>query len=127
MVDKDKMEGGAACDLVGPYTCDLCGCEFITQIFKDNFCPNCGSDKWDNGEPEQKIRIPNIWIREIAKDTKDGPKIYSYYMATWREGSKTRNMHLGSCDKMSSEEAQQKAKLLKTKALKLEDRIIVWH
>jgi len=38
-------------------------------------------------------------------------------MATWREGSHTRNVHLGSCAKMDADAALQKAKAMKAEAL----------
>jgi hypothetical protein len=54
---------------------------------------------------------------EKVKQTRKGSKIYSYWMASWREGSKTRNMHLGSCRKMDVAEARQKARARKAEAL----------
>jgi len=41
-------------------------------------------------------------------------------MATWREGGKTRNVHLRSCAKMDAEAARQKARKMKAEALGLE-------
>jgi len=38
-------------------------------------------------------------------------------MASWREGDKTRNVHLGSARKMGAEEARQKARKMKAEAL----------
>jgi hypothetical protein len=38
-------------------------------------------------------------------------------MASWREGGKTRNVHLGSCKKMDASEALQKARAMKAEAL----------
>jgi hypothetical protein len=40
-------------------------------------------------------------------------------MASWREGKKIRNVYLGSSQKISLEEAQEKARVLKREALKL--------
>lgn len=40
-----------------------------------------------------------------------------YWMASWREGGKVRNVHLGSCRKVDYETALQKAWKLKAKAL----------
>jgi hypothetical protein len=40
-------------------------------------------------------------------------------MASWREGGKTRNVYLGSSQKMSREEAQEKARAMKREALGL--------
>jgi hypothetical protein len=40
-------------------------------------------------------------------------------MASWREGGKLRNVYLGSSQRMSREEAQEKARALKREALGL--------
>ena len=40
-------------------------------------------------------------------------------MASWREGKKIRNVYLGSSQKMSLEQAQEKAKAIKKDALGL--------
>ena len=52
-------------------------------------------------------------VRQIQK----GSKTYSYWMASWREGNKTRNVHLGSARKMDAEAARQKARKMKAEAL----------
>jgi hypothetical protein len=59
----------------------------------------------------------HIWVLEKVKTTKKGSKKYTYWMATWREGGKTRNVHLGSCAKMEEETALQKARAMKAEAL----------
>jgi hypothetical protein len=59
----------------------------------------------------------NIWQMKKAKKGKKGTQIYTYWMASWREGDKTRNVHLGSCKKMDHETALQKAKAMKAAAL----------
>jgi hypothetical protein len=59
----------------------------------------------------------SIWTMEKVKSTKKGSRTYYYWMATWREGSRTRNVHLGSCAKMNAEAALQKAKAIKAEAL----------
>jgi hypothetical protein len=61
----------------------------------------------------------NVWIMEKTKTTKKGIRSYSYWMANWREGDKVRNVHLGSCKKISQSEALQKAKAIKAEALKI--------
>ena len=58
-----------------------------------------------------------LWQMEKAKTTKKGSKTYLYWMASWREGSKVRNVHLGSCKKVDHEAALQKAKTMKAAAL----------
>jgi hypothetical protein len=38
-------------------------------------------------------------------------------VASWREEGKVRNVHLGSCEKLSREDALQKARKMKAEAL----------
>ena len=59
----------------------------------------------------------SIWTMEKVKSSKKGSWTYYYWMATWREGSRTRNVHLGSCARMDTEAALQKAKAMKAEAL----------
>jgi len=49
-----------------------------------------------------------------------GGKTYHYWIASWREGEKVRNVHLGSCKKLNAEAALQKARAMKAKALGIE-------
>lgn len=60
-----------------------------------------------------KLEDLNLWQMEKAKTTKKGSKTYLYWMASWREGGKVRNVHLGSCRKMGHETALQKARKMK--------------
>jgi hypothetical protein len=53
-----------------------------------------------------------------AKKGKKGTRIYTYWMASWREGNRTRNVHLGSCKKMDAEAARQKARKMKEEAIR---------
>ena len=59
----------------------------------------------------------HLWQMEKVKSTKKGSKTYHYWMASWREGDKVRNVHLGSCKKVDYETALQKARRLKAEAL----------
>ena len=59
----------------------------------------------------------NMWEMEKVKESKKGSKTYTYWMASWREGDKTRNGHLGSTRKMDAEAARQKASVMKAEAL----------
>lgn len=59
----------------------------------------------------------HLWQMEKVKSTKKGSKTYHYWMASWREGDKVRNVHLGSCKKLDAEAALQKARALKAEAL----------
>ena len=51
------------------------------------------------------------------KRTRKGYKTYTYWIASWREGDKVRNVHLGSSRKIDAEAAKQKAQKLKAEAL----------
>jgi hypothetical protein len=44
-----------------------------------------------------------VWEMEKVKQSQEGYKTYTYWMASWREGGKTRNVHLGSARKMKAE------------------------
>jgi phage host-nuclease inhibitor protein Gam len=58
-----------------------------------------------------------VWKLEKVKTTKKGIRSYCYWMATWREGGKTQNVHLGSCEKIDAEEALHKARKMKAEAI----------
>jgi len=59
----------------------------------------------------------SVWVMEKVKPTKKGNRSYHYWMATWREGGKVRNVHLGNCGKMDEETAKQNAREMKAAAL----------
>lgn len=56
---------------------------------------------------------------EKEKRTKNGSKTYTYWMASWRESEKVRNVHLDSSRKIDAEAARQKAQKMKATALGL--------
>ncbi len=58
----------------------------------------------------------SIWVMEKVKRTKKGSRTCYYWMATWGEGSHTRNVHLESCARMDADAALQKAKAIKAEA-----------
>ena len=58
-----------------------------------------------------------VWEMKKVKQSRKGCKTYSYWMASWREDGKTRNVHLGSSKKMDAEEALQMARKMKAEAL----------
>lgn len=66
---------------------------------------------------QARLEDQTIWEMEKVKRTQKGPKTYTYWMTSWREGNKTRNVHLGSTRKMDAEEALQKAKAMKAEAI----------
>ncbi len=59
----------------------------------------------------------SVWVMEKAKTTKKGKTTYGYWMASWREGDRVRNVHLGGCAKVDREAAMQKARKIKAEAL----------
>ena len=68
---------------------------------------------------EARLEDLQVWEQKKVKDTKKGAKTYTYFMASWREGKRIRNVYLGSSQKMSLEQAQEKAKAIKKEALGL--------
>ena len=60
-----------------------------------------------------------VWKMVKEKSTKKGSQEYAYWMTSWREGGKVRNVHLGSCKKLSREDALQKARKMKAEALEI--------
>ena len=54
---------------------------------------------------EARLEDLSIWEQKKVKASKTGPKAHTYFMASWREGGKTRNVYLGSSQKMSREQA----------------------
>jgi hypothetical protein len=75
----------------------------------------------DAEELKQQARLEDLHVWKMAKvkNSKKGSKKYIYWVASWREGDKGRNMHLGSCKKISKADAIQKARKLKAEALGL--------
>jgi regulator of replication initiation timing len=70
---------------------------------------------------KDKARLEDlhVWEMEKEKRIKKGSKTYTYWMASWREDDKVRNVHLGSSRKIDAEAARQKAKKIKAEALGL--------
>jgi hypothetical protein len=66
---------------------------------------------------QARLEDLTVWEMEKTKSTKKGTKTYTYWMVSWREGEKVRNVHLGSSRKMDAEEALQKARKMKAEAL----------
>ena len=66
---------------------------------------------------QARLEDLTVWQMKKVKQSRKGSKTYTYWMASWREGGKTRNMHMGSAMKMDAEAASQKAREMKAKAL----------
>ena len=66
---------------------------------------------------QARLEDLTVWQMEKVKQSRKGSKTYSYWMASWREDGKTRNVHLGSARKMDAAQARQKARQMKAEAL----------
>jgi hypothetical protein len=66
---------------------------------------------------QARLEDLTVWQMEKVKQSRKGSKTYSYWMASWREGGKTRNVHLGSSRKIDGEAARRKAREMKAEAL----------
>jgi len=66
---------------------------------------------------QARLEDLNVWKMEKVRPIQKGSKTYTYWMASWREGGKTRNVHLGSARKMDAEAARQKARAMKAEAI----------
>jgi hypothetical protein len=71
---------------------------------------------------DARLEDLHLWQMEKIKSSKRGSRKYAYWMASWREGGRTRNVHLGSCKRVSREAALQKARAMKAEALGLKER-----
>jgi hypothetical protein len=65
---------------------------------------------------QARLEDLTVWKMEKSKKSKKEPETYTYWMASWREGDRTRNVHLGSAQKIDAEEALQKAQKIKLRA-----------
>ena len=70
-------------------------------------------------EGAARVEDLHVWQMAKTKSTKKGGQSYFYWMASWREGGKIRNVYLGSSQKMSLEQAQELARAMKREALGL--------
>ncbi|MCX6673864.1 MAG: hypothetical protein NTY37_08820 [Methanothrix sp.] len=66
---------------------------------------------------QARLEDLTVWQMGKVKMTKKGSKTYAYWMASWREGGKTRNVHLGSARKIDAEAALHKARQMKAEAI----------
>jgi hypothetical protein len=78
--------------------------------------------KAEDLKDQARLEDLQVWEMEKTKTTKTGSQSYGYWMATWRENGKVRNVHIGSCRKISHEQALQKARAMKAKALGISAR-----
>jgi hypothetical protein len=68
---------------------------------------------------QARLEDLTVWRLEKIKRTQKGSKIYTYWMASWREDNKTHNVYLGSSMKMDAETALQKARKMKAEAIRV--------
>jgi hypothetical protein len=66
---------------------------------------------------QARLEDLTVWEMKKVKESRKGSKTYTYWMSSWREGGKTRNVHLGSARKMDAEAARRKARAMKAEAL----------
>ena len=66
---------------------------------------------------QARLEDLTVWEMKKVKQSRKGSKTYTYWMASWREDGKTRNVHLGSGRKMDGEAARRKARERKAEAL----------
>jgi hypothetical protein len=76
---------------------------------------------------QARLEDLTVWKMKKVKQSRKGGKTYTYWMASWREGGKTRNVHLGSGRKMDAEEARQKARERKAEALGMQGPQIIFY
>jgi len=66
-----------------------------------------------------QARVEDLSVFRVKKETKKG-KGHEYWHAAWMIEGKVRNVYLGSCKKMSPEEALAKARRRKAEELGVE-------
>jgi hypothetical protein len=76
---------------------------------------------------QARLEDLTVWQMEKVKQSRKGSKTYTYWMASWREGGKTRNVHLGSGRKMDGEAARRKARKRKAEALGMQSPQIIFY
>lgn len=70
-------------------------------------------------EMTARLEDLNVWEMPITKiNKKTGQAVtYTYWAASWRKNGKVRNVNLGSTRRIGRDEAMEKAKAMKRKAL----------
>jgi hypothetical protein len=68
------------------------------------------------GKLKPRARLEDLSVYKIEKKGKKG-KTKEYWHATWRNGHKVCNFYIGSCKKLTKEQALQKARKMKAKSL----------
>jgi hypothetical protein len=63
-----------------------------------------------------QARVEDLSVFRVKRETKRGRE-HEYWHAAWMVGGKTRNVYLGSCKKMSQEEALARAQKMKAEEL----------
>jgi hypothetical protein len=69
---------------------------------------------------QSRLEDLTVWEMKTVTQSRKGSRTYSYWMASWREGGKTRNVHLGSSRKMDAQDARRKAEKMKAEALEMQ-------
>ena len=68
---------------------------------------------------QARLEDLSLWVMEKTYPGRKGTTTNQYWMASWREGKTVHNVHLGSCKKVSAEQARAKVHKLKAMAMDL--------
>lgn len=69
---------------------------------------------------QARLEDISLWVMEkFFVSKRHGTTKHEYWMASWREGKKVHNEYLGSCSKLSAEEALANAHKIKAEVLGL--------
>jgi hypothetical protein len=63
----------------------------------------------------------HLWKWEVGRHGRDGPKICTRLIASWREDGNVWNVYLGSTRKTTREQAMQKARRIEVETLECTD------
>ena len=75
--------------------------------------------KEEAGKLALSARLEDLTVREepLVKRTNKGERTYYRWVASWREGEKTKKVYLGSVNRLSREAALDKARKMKAETL----------
>ena len=76
------------------------------------------SEAWDL-MTQARLEATSVYLGDVQKTTGKGPVTYQYWYASWRQGSRVRNVYLGSPRRMDEAAAREKARRLKAEYLGL--------
>lgn len=75
----------------------------------------------DKLRSKARLEDLSLWVMvKTRMSTRNGLTKHEYWMASWREGAKVHNEYLGSCKKVTADQALMKAHKIKAEALGLQ-------